>query len=105
MRCFPSLKELLRNSQASTPGMLTLLALPTFTRNKLILIDDIERKHKSFEADELLGFINEFSEKYSTRFLLEKRTGQGISSGLPMVPELLKGKITGFPQAHRTALL
>lgn len=51
-----------------------LLALPTFTRNKLILIDDIERKHKSFEADELLGFINEFSEKYSTRFLLVLNT-------------------------------
>lgn len=47
-----------------------MLGLPLITRKKLVLIDDIERKHKNYDTDEFLGFINEFSEKYETKFLL-----------------------------------
>jgi len=49
---------------------LVLLGLPKLLDNRLVVIDDIERKHKNFDIDEILGFINEYSESYNTRFLL-----------------------------------
>ncbi len=47
-----------------------LIAIPSLIKDKLIVIDDIERKHKSLEVDELLGFVNECISKYSVQFLL-----------------------------------
>lgn len=47
-----------------------LLWLPKVTGGRLIVIDDIERKHKSFEIDEFLGFLDEYSEIHNTRFLV-----------------------------------
>ncbi|QVM89341.1 hypothetical protein JYG34_15015 [Pseudomonas entomophila] len=56
------------------PGLaseeLILLSLPKLLKNRLVVIDDIERKHKSLELDEVLGFINEYAEQHKTRFLL-----------------------------------
>jgi len=56
------------------PGLaveeIILLSLPKLLGGRLVVIDDVERKHKNLDIDEILGFINEYSETYSTRFLL-----------------------------------
>jgi hypothetical protein len=47
-----------------------LLWLPTVVFGKLVVIDDIERKHKSLDIDELLGLLDEYSQTHDTRFLI-----------------------------------
>jgi len=47
-----------------------LLFAPKMFRQKLIVLDDIERMHASLHIDEVLGFIDEFSQQHDTRFLL-----------------------------------
>ncbi len=49
---------------------IALLAVPMILRNRFIVIDDIERKHKNFDIEEILGFIDEFTQNYGARFLL-----------------------------------
>lgn len=46
------------------------IALPKLLSNRLVVIDDVERKHPSFEIDELLGFLDEYSELHKVKFLL-----------------------------------
>ncbi len=48
----------------------SLALAPAFLSGKLIVLDDIERKHAKLHIDEVLGFIDEFSERYDARFLL-----------------------------------
>ena len=47
-----------------------LLMAPVVLRNKWIVIDDIERKHKNLGIDEVLGFIDEYSRQHASRFVL-----------------------------------
>lgn len=47
-----------------------LLVAPVLLRNKLIVIDDIERKHEKLGIDEVLGFIDEYSRQYGAWFVL-----------------------------------
>lgn len=47
-----------------------LLMAPVVLRDKLIVIDDIERKHDKLGINEVLGFIDEYSKQYGTRFIL-----------------------------------
>ncbi len=47
-----------------------LLMAPVVLRNKMIVIDDIERKHEKLGIDEVLGFIDEYSHQHGSRFLL-----------------------------------
>lgn len=47
-----------------------LLMAPVVLRNKLIVIDDIERKHEKLGIDELLGFIDEYSQQHDSRIIL-----------------------------------
>ena len=47
-----------------------LLMAPVVLRNKLIVIDDIERKHEKLGIDEVLGFIDEYSHQHVSRFVL-----------------------------------
>lgn len=47
-----------------------LLMAPVVLRNKWIVIDDIERKHEKLGIDEVLGFIDEYSQQHLTRFVL-----------------------------------
>lgn len=47
-----------------------LIWLPQLTKGRLIVIDDIERKHKSLDIDEFLGLLDEYSETHDTRFLI-----------------------------------
>ncbi|MCF8828024.1 P-loop NTPase fold protein [Xanthomonas campestris] len=49
---------------------LALLLLPAALKGKLVVIDDIERKHKELTADEVLGFIDECCNRYGCRVLL-----------------------------------
>ncbi len=47
-----------------------LLSLPHVLSETFVVLDDIERKHQQLEIDEVLGFIDEFTQKHDTRFLL-----------------------------------
>ena len=47
-----------------------LLMAPVVLRSKLIVIDDIERKHEKLGIDEVLGFIDEYSQQHDSRFVL-----------------------------------
>ncbi|WP_343718981.1 P-loop NTPase fold protein [Achromobacter dolens] len=47
-----------------------LLIAPALLREKVIVIDDIERKHEKLGADEILGFIDEYTQRHDTRFIL-----------------------------------
>lgn len=47
-----------------------LLLAPTMLGGKVIVIDDIERKHEKLGVDEVLGFIDEYTQKHGARFVL-----------------------------------
>ena len=49
---------------------LALVAVPVALRNRFVVVDDIERKHASLSVDEVLGFVDEYSQNFGTRFLL-----------------------------------
>jgi hypothetical protein len=49
---------------------LGLLLAPAMLRNRMIVIDDIERRHEKLGVDEVLGFIDQYSQQYSSRFVL-----------------------------------
>lgn len=58
-----------------------LLMAPIVLREKLIVIDDIERKHDKLGIDEVLGFIDEYSKQYMVRFVLVLNDDQLSSKG------------------------
>lgn len=49
---------------------IALVAVPVALRNRFVVVDDIERKHASLSVDEVLGFVDEYSRNFGTRFLL-----------------------------------
>jgi hypothetical protein len=49
---------------------LALLAVPSLLKDKVIVLDDIERKHDKLSIDEVLGFIDEFTQQHGARFVL-----------------------------------
>jgi hypothetical protein len=49
---------------------LALVAVPVALRNRFVVLDDIERKHASLSVDEVLGFVDEYTQNFGTRFLL-----------------------------------
>lgn len=49
---------------------LALLVVPTILKNKVIVIDDIERKHDKLSIDEVMGFIDEFTQQHKARIIL-----------------------------------
>ena len=49
---------------------LALVAVPAALRNQFVVIDDLERKHAALTVDEVLGFVDEYVERFGTRFLL-----------------------------------
>lgn len=52
-------------------GDLNLLLLaPLMLRERVIVIDDIERKHDKLGIDEILGFIDEYTQRNNARFVL-----------------------------------
>jgi hypothetical protein len=62
-------------------GELAQLSAPSLLEGSVIVIDDMERKHKDLHVDEVLGFIDEYSTRYQCRFVLifnVDRLGQDI---------------------------
>ncbi len=55
---------------AAVNDLNVLLMAPVLLLNKFIVIDDIERKHEKLGIDEVLGFIDEYSQQHGTRFVL-----------------------------------
>jgi hypothetical protein len=49
---------------------LALLAVPAILKNKVIVLDDIERKHEKLSIDEVMGFIDEFTQQHGARIVL-----------------------------------
>ncbi|RUI43487.1 hypothetical protein IPC414_02655 [Pseudomonas aeruginosa] len=49
---------------------MALLIVPSLLRNKLIILDDIERKHDELSIDEVLGFIDDCVNSLGCRVLL-----------------------------------
>ena len=49
---------------------LALFALPSVLKDKVIVFDDIERKHEKLHIDEILGFIDEYTQQKGARFVL-----------------------------------
>ena len=60
---------------------LALLAVPAMVRDKFIVVDDIERKHAKLSIDEVLGFIDDFTQNYGCRILLILNTDQLADKG------------------------
>lgn len=58
-----------------------LLMAPVVLRGKLIVVDDIERKHEKLGIDEVLGFIDEYSKQHGSRFVLVLNDDQLSSKG------------------------
>lgn len=58
------------NQGFSALDELALVAVPVALRNRFVAIDDVERKHASLSVDEILGFVDEYSQNFGTRFLL-----------------------------------
>ena len=59
-----------------SPQDIALQWISEFVKGKLIVIDDVERKHKDLGVGELLGIINEYSETRGARFLVLLNTGE-----------------------------
>ena len=57
-------------------GDLAILLTPNILKNKVIVLDDIERKHEKLSVDELLGFIDEFTKHHGARIVLILNTDQ-----------------------------
>lgn len=55
---------------AALSDLNVLLMAPVVLRGKVIVIDDIERKHENLGIDEVLGFIDEYSREFRARFVL-----------------------------------
>jgi len=53
-----------------------LLLAPVMLRDKVIVIDDIERKHEKLGVDEILGFIDEYTQRHRARFVLVLNSDQ-----------------------------
>ncbi len=58
-----------------------LLMAPIALRKRVIVIDDIERKHAGLGIDEVLGFIDEYAKKFEVRFVLVLNDDQLGSEG------------------------
>jgi hypothetical protein len=57
-------------AMAALKDLNVLLMAPVVLRDKLIVIDDIERKHTKLGIDEVLGFIDDYSKQFNVRFVL-----------------------------------
>lgn len=55
---------------AALTDLNVLLMAPVVLRGKVIVIDDIERKNEKLGVDEVLGFIDEYSKQFDSRFVL-----------------------------------
>jgi hypothetical protein len=68
-------------AMAALKDLNVLLMAPVVLRDKLIVIDDIERKHAKLGIDEVLGFIDDYSKQFNVRFLLVLNDDQLSTDG------------------------
>jgi hypothetical protein len=68
-------------AMAALKDLNVLLMAPVVLRDKLIVIDDIERKHAKLGIDEVLGFIDDYSKQFSVRFVLVLNDDQLSTDG------------------------
>ena len=68
-------------SMAALKDLNVLLMAPVVLRDKLIVIDDIERKHAKLGIDEVLGFIDDYSKQFRVRFVLVLNDDQLTTDG------------------------
>lgn len=73
-------KELIKRFSGYSAEEAALLWLPNLVAGRLIVIDDVERKHKSLDIDEFLGLIDEYSENHNARFLILLNTDRLIDA-------------------------
>lgn len=73
---------------------LALVAVPVALRNRFVVIDDIERKHAALSVDEVLGFVDEYSQNFGTRFLLDSQLG-------PVLLAYRQRALDGVPRESR----
>ncbi len=59
---------------------LAMIAVPATLRDRFVVIDDVERKHGALSIDEILGFVDEYSQRFGTRFLLILNTDELAST-------------------------
>jgi hypothetical protein len=64
------------NPAFSALDEIALLAVPAILRNRVIVIDDIERMHAALNIEEVMGFIDEFTQVYGVRILLISNSDQ-----------------------------
>ncbi len=69
---FKTVQKVLKSVHSGFSALddLALLAVPTILKDKVIVLDDIERKHEKLNIDEVLGFIDEFTQLHKARFVL-----------------------------------
>ena len=75
-------RDLLKKFTGYSTEEAALLWLPNLIASRLIVIDDVERKHRSLDIDEFLGLIDEYSENYKTRFLILLNTDKLADSAM-----------------------
>jgi len=57
-------------AMAALKDLNVLLMAPVVLRDKVIVIDDVERKHAKLGIDEVMGFIDDYSKQFRVRFVL-----------------------------------
>lgn len=68
-------------AMAALKDLNVLLMAPVVLRDKLIVIDDIERKHAKLGIDEVMGFIDDYSKQFRVRFVLVLNDDQLSTDG------------------------
>lgn len=68
-------------AMAALKDLNVLLMAPLVLRDKLVVIDDIERKHAKLGIDEVLGFIDDYSKQYRVKFVLVLNDDQLSTDG------------------------
>jgi hypothetical protein len=68
-------------AMAALKDLNVLLMAPVVLRDKVIVIDDIERKHAKLGIDEVLGFIDDYSKQFRVRFILVLNDDQLSTDG------------------------
>lgn len=61
---------------------LSLIFAPAMLRNKVIVLDDIERKHDKLNVEEVMGFIDEFTQQHGARIILILNSDQLSDKGM-----------------------
>lgn len=94
----------IKNFTGVSSENIALILLPPLIKNRLIVIDDIERKHKSLDIDELLGMLDEYSEIHDTRFLILLNTDKldDASMWATLHEKVIDAEVVLNPTANET---